>query len=80
MSGGGALAFVGGLLVGVALVTRIKQANESTCCQRVAFGARDTIADKAGAAGGLVSGLLDGLGLTKHLPGLLDTFGIPVDF
>lgn len=78
MSGGAWFAV--GVVAGVVVFSRIKTANESTCCQRVAYGARDKISGLAGPFDGLVSGVLDGLGLTKHLPGLLDTLGVPVDF
>lgn len=69
----------GGFLIGVALMSRLKQAPESSCCRRVAFGARDTIAGKAGPLSGAVAGILDGLGITEHLPSLLDVFGVPYD-
>lgn len=75
----GALWFVAGALVATALVTRIKSANTSTCCQRVALGARGKIGGYAGPLAPLAEGALDGLGLTDHLPGLLDTLGVPLD-
>lgn len=71
--------FAVGLLVGVVVITRIHPATDTSCCQRVAYGARDKIAGYAGPFSGLVSGALDGLGLTQHIPGLLDTLGVPVD-
>lgn len=74
-----ALWFAGGLALGVFLVANIRKATDTTCCQRVAFGARDKIAGFAGPAEGLVSGALDVFGLTKHLPGILDTVGVPLD-
>ena len=74
-----ALWFAGGLALGVFLVANIKRANESSCCQRVAFAGRDVIADFAGPASPLVAGVLDAFGLTKHIPGILDTLGVPTD-
>jgi hypothetical protein len=75
----GALLFGGGFLVGLALMSRIKPANESNCCKRVAFGARAVIADGVGPLGGFVTGAFDALGLTQHIPRLLDEFGVPLD-
>jgi hypothetical protein len=71
--------FALGLVVGVAVMTRVKAANTASCCQRVAYGARDKIAGYAGPLDGLVSGLLDGLGITDHIPGILDQLGVPAD-
>ena len=71
--------FIGGFAVGAVLVLIMKPASESTCCQRVAFGARDKISSFAGGASGTVSGALDATGITKHLPSLLDAFGVPLD-
>ncbi len=72
-----ALWFVGGLLTGIALVSLIQPANATSCCQRVAAGARDKIAGEFGPFSGIVSGFLDTTGLTEQLPGLLDTLGVP---
>lgn len=69
----------GGFLFGIALMSRLKPAPDSSCCRRVALGARGVIAEKAGPFGSVVSGLLDGLGITDHLPSLLDVFGVPHD-
>lgn len=77
MSGGG--WFVVGALAATAVVTRIMPANTNSCCARVAYGVRDKIADYAGPFDFLVKGTFDVLGLTKHLPGLLDTLGVPLD-
>ncbi len=68
-----------GVVAGFALHAWIAPASESSCCKRVAFGARDKIAGKAGAAGDVVSTLLDITGLTDALPGLLDKAGVPAD-
>lgn len=75
----GAGWFAVGAVAATVLVTRIKKADPSTCCQRVNYGARDTIAGKAGPFAFLVSGAIDALGLTSHLSGLLDTLGVPTD-
>ncbi len=71
--------FLLGVAAGFVVITRLVPADPSSCCQRVAFGARDKIAGYAGPFSGLVSGALDGLGLTPLIPGLLDTFGVPKD-
>jgi hypothetical protein len=70
-----ALAFGVGVVVG----SHLLRAKESACCERVALGARDKLAGYAGGAAPVVSGLLDGLGLTKLLPGALDRLGVPKD-
>jgi hypothetical protein len=70
-----ALTFAAGLAIGVHFL----RAKETSCCQRVAFGARDKLSGYAGPFSGLVSGALDGLGLTSLLPGLLDGLGVPKD-
>jgi hypothetical protein len=75
----GALWFALGAVTATILVTRIMPANESNCCARVAYGARDTIAGKAGPLSGFVADALDALGLTKHLPSVLDELGVPLD-
>lgn len=75
----GAAWFFGGFALGVFVIANLKQANESNCCARVAIGARDTIAGAAGPAKGIVAGALDALGLTKHLPSILDGLGVPLD-
>lgn len=74
-----ALWFIGGALLGVAVMSRIKPANESSCCKRVAIGGRDKIAGYAGPLSPLVGGALDALGLTDHIPGILDQAGVPYD-
>lgn len=75
-----ALWFVAGVAVGVAGIALIAPTQES-CCQRVAYGARDKIAGLFGdgEASAVVKGILDGTGLTNALPGLLDLFGVPKD-
>lgn len=70
-----ALWFLAGATVATVVVTRLVPASETSCCHRVAIAARDRIASKTGPLASLTSGLLDGLGLTNHLPSLLDTFG-----
>lgn len=67
-----------GVIAGVAVSAALRPI-ETSCCQRVAVGARDTIAGYAGPFGGLVAGALDATGLTSVLPGLLDKLGVPVD-
>lgn len=71
--------FALGAIAATAIVARLTPANESQCCQRVAYGARDKLAGYAGPLSGLVSGALDGLGLTKHFPSLLERAGVPLD-
>ena len=68
----GAAWFALGALVGVAVFSRIKPANTTSCCTRVANAARDEIAGKAGPLAPVVSGALDVIGVTPHLPGLID--------
>lgn len=70
-----ALTFAAGLAIGAHFL----RAQESSCCQRVALGARDKLAGFLGPFSGLASGFLDGTGLTKLLPGLLDSLGVPKD-
>lgn len=70
-----ALAFFAGLAIGAHLL----RGKESSCCERVAIGARDKIAGYAGSASGAVATGLDALGITKLLPGLLDAAGVPKD-
>jgi hypothetical protein len=70
---------LGAFVVGVIVGARFLRAAESSCCERVALGARDKIAGYAGPASGLVSGALDATGTTQLLPGLLDLFGVPKD-
>jgi hypothetical protein len=68
-----------GLVVGVAVGSLMFRAQESSCCQRVALGARDKIAGYTGPFSGAVGGILDATGLTNLLPGLLDAAGVPKD-
>lgn len=77
MSGAGWFAL--GALAATIVVTRIKPANTSNCCARVNYGVRDKISEQAGPFSGFVSDVLDGLGLTNHLSGVLDSFGVPLD-
>lgn len=67
--------FGGGLLVGVAVMARLKPNNETTCCRRVAAAARGQIGDTFGPWG---AGLVDWLGLEPHLPGIIDAAGVPI--
>lgn len=73
------LVFGGGLLLGVMVMSRLKPANESNCCKRVEFGIKAEITDAVGPLGGAINGAFDALGLSKHLPRLLDDFGVPLD-
>ena len=75
----GALWFALGAVTATVVVTRIKKADSSTCCLRVAYGARDKLAGYTGPFSDFTSGLLDNLGLTKHLPGILDSLGVPLN-
>jgi hypothetical protein len=73
-------SFVLGGLVATFVVAVVLKPNESSCCQRVAFGARDKIAGLTGPFESAVSALLDATGITQTLPGLLDRLGVPKDF
>jgi hypothetical protein len=70
-----ALTFFAGLSLGAWLL----RAKDSSCCERLSYGARDKIAGYAGPAAPLVAGALDATGLTKLLPRALDLFGVPKD-
>lgn len=72
----GSLWFVVGVVAGAAVGARIAQANTSSCCRRVEAGARERILEQ-GAVGGLALGVIDALGLSPHIPGLLDAVGVP---
>ena len=72
--------FAAGAVVATAAVTRLIPANTSTCCQRVAYGARTVIAERTGPFASVTAWTLDALGLTKHIPSLLDRLGVPLDF
>lgn len=69
-----AVWFFGGVALGGVLVLMATQpgASEGACCRRVASAARDQIADGLGIPGGV----LDFLGITGHLPGLIDKAGL----
>lgn len=73
------LWFGGGLVLGVAVVARLKPANESNCCKRVENGIKAEIVDTVGPLGSAINGVFEGLGLSTHLPRLLDDFGVPLD-
>jgi hypothetical protein len=70
-----ALTFAAGLAIGAHFL----RAKDSACCERVAIGARDKLSGLLGPFSGIASGFLDGTGLTKLLPGLLDGLGVPKD-
>lgn len=69
-----------GVVVGLFVSAYVLRSNETSCCQRVAFGARDKLAGLAGSLEGVVAGVLDATGITQTLPGLLDRLGVPKDF
>jgi hypothetical protein len=71
--------FALGALAATVVVSRLVPASETNCCQRVAFGARDKIGSLAGPFDTVVTSGLDMLGITKHLPKILDDFGVPLD-
>lgn len=73
------LYFLAGLGIGAVAILWMKPAPESSCCKRVAFGARDRISGYAGPLEDVVSGLFDATGLTPHLPSVLDALGVPHD-
>lgn len=75
----GKLAFFAlGVGAGVAITARLKPANTSNCCARVAVAARAEIGDRSGL-GSIAENILDKLGLTAHLPSLLDAYGVPIE-
>lgn len=68
-----ALVFLGGVSVGAWFL----RAKDSSCCERLSYGARDKLAGYAGPLAGLVAGGLDLFGVTPLLPRLLDKLGVP---
>jgi len=72
-------AFALGAILGAVVILHLKPANTSTCCQRVGFGARNFIAEKTGPLEGVVKDFVDSIGLTPHIPSILDEFGVPLD-
>jgi hypothetical protein len=70
-----ALAFGAGLAVGAWFL----RAKESSCCERVKYGAIAKIAGMTGPLAPLTSGVLEATGLGALLPGALDYFGVPKD-
>lgn len=68
--------FALGAIVATVAWLRLKPANTATCCATLAKAERDKIAGYAGPLSGVVSGALDGIGLTDHLPSLLDSLGV----
>lgn len=73
---GKALCFAGGVAVGVAIMARLKPASEASCCRRVAAAARAQVNDATAGVGGSI---LDLLGLSDHLPALIDAAGVPYE-
>ena len=73
-----ALAAALGVAVGVSIGTRLVPANTGNCCARVAAGARDQIAEATGPFAPLTAFALNLLGITPHLPRLLDDAGVPI--
>ena len=67
-----------GVGVGAVLVLQLRPANTDVCCQRVAIAARDQIAAATGT-GRIGATLLDFLGVTKHLPAIIDGAGVPIE-
>jgi hypothetical protein len=74
-----ALWFAFGALSATVIITRIRHATESSCCERVSFGAADRLAGYTGPFSGLTKGFLEVTGLRKELPGLLDALGVAKD-
>lgn len=70
------LWFIGGVAVGVAVMARLKPANESSCCKRVAGAVRGKVGDTFGSVG---ASAFDWLGLSDHAPAIIDAFGVPYD-
>lgn len=62
----------GGLVIGVAIATRLRPHNESTCAKRVADGFGKELESKCGPLGFLCKGAADFLGLTD--PGTANSF------
>ena len=72
----GALAFVGGVALGMVLAFRLKPAPESSCCVRFAAGVRDKVGELCGDFGDLCQKAGDASGLFDHTASILDFFGV----
>jgi hypothetical protein len=70
------LALVAGFAVGFAIASRLRPANESSCCVRVAAGARDKVGEACGILGPVCQSLGDTLGIWRHAPSILDRWGL----
>jgi hypothetical protein len=68
-----------GALAATVIITRIRHPSDSSCCERVSFGAADRLAGYTGPFAGLTKGFLEVTGLRKELPGLLDALGVAKD-
>lgn len=63
----------GGAALGFLLTLQVRPANTSSCCARVAAGAREQAVDALGGWAGTVGDLF---GLWGHVPAALDTLGV----
>jgi hypothetical protein len=71
-----AVALAVGAAVGFAIASRLRPANESSCCRRVAAGARDRVGVECGPFGLICQSLGDALGVWPHAPEILDRWGL----
>jgi hypothetical protein len=62
--------------LGFVLALRVRPAVDSSCCERVAVGARDKVGALCGSWGGTCQELGDSINLWPHIPSLLDAFGV----
>ncbi len=68
------VAFVAlGAALGLLITLQLRPANTSSCCARVAAGARDRAVDELGGWAGAVG---DAFGVWPHVPTLLDQLGV----
>jgi len=70
-------SFALGVGLGLVVALHLTPANTDSCCTRFNDAARDKIAGYAGPFSSLVSGALDGLGITPHIASILDALGVP---
>jgi len=70
------LVFVGGTVVGAVAILQLRE-NETSCCERVGWGAREELVTMAGPLGGVVGAIYDALNLRSVAGPLLDALGVP---
>jgi hypothetical protein len=71
-----ALAFTGGVLVGLAIAFRLRPASEAACCARVAKAVREQVGAACGPAGALCQSIGDAIAVWDHSPAVLDVLGL----